>query len=92
MGNYVQSHLTKEEHVVFEAHYNWCIWLLPIIGFIFFSIPLFFVLRYAPSDEVADSMGFPVVMFLIGLWILIYTYIRTQTDEFAITIVRYNLR
>ena len=85
MGNYVQSHLTKEEHVVFEAHYNWCIWLFPIIGFIFFSIPLFFVLRYAPSDEVADSMGFPVVMFLIGLRILIYTYIRTQTDEFAIT-------
>ena len=85
MGNYVQSHLTKDEHVVFEAHYNWCIWLFPIIGFILFSIPWFFVLRYAPSDEVADNMGFPGVMFLIGLWILIYTYIRTQTDEFAIT-------
>lgn len=85
MGNYVNSHLTKEEHIVFEAHYHWCVWILPIIGFLFFSIPLLFVLSYAPSDEVADNLGLPCAMFLFGLWILIYTYIKTTTDEFAIT-------
>jgi hypothetical protein len=85
MGNYVNSHLTKEEHVVFEAHYHWCVWIVPIIGFVFFSIPLFFVLSYAPSDEIADNLGLPCAMFLFGLWMLIYTYIKTTTDEFAIT-------
>lgn len=85
MGNYVNSHLTKEEHVVFEAHYHWSIWIAPVIGFIFFSIPLLFVLSYAPSDEVADNLGLPCGMFLLGIWILVYTYIKTTTDEFAIT-------
>ncbi len=85
MGNYVDAHLTREEHVVFEAHYHWCVWILPIIGFLLCSGPLLFVLHYAPSDEVADHLGFPCAMFLLGLWILIYTYIKTTTDEFAIT-------
>ena len=85
MGNYVNSHLTKEEHVVFEAHYHWSIWIAPIIVFIIFSIPLLFVIGYAPSDEIADNLGFPCGMFLFGIWILIYTYIKTTNDEFAIT-------
>lgn len=85
MGNYVNSHLTREEHVVYEAHYHWCVWILPIIGFVFCSIPLFFVLSYAPSDEVSDYMAIPCVMLLFGLWILFYTYLKTTTDEFAIT-------
>lgn len=85
MGGYVDSHLTKGEHVVFEAHYHWCVWILPIIGFVLFSIPLFLVLRYTPSEEVSDYVGGPCALFLLGLWILIYTYLKTTTDEFAIT-------
>lgn len=85
MGNYVNSHLTKQEHVVFEAHYHWCIWILPIIIFVFFSIPLLLTISYVPSDEVADSLLLPCAIFFTGLWILIYTGIKTATDEFAIT-------
>lgn len=89
MGNYVNSHLTKQEHVVFEAHYHWCIWILPIIGFVSFSIPLLliigFTINYASSDGVDDIIILPCLIFLIGLWILIYTYIKTTTDEFAIS-------
>lgn len=89
MGNYVNSHLTRQEHVVFEAHYHGCIWIFPIIGFVLFSIPLLliigFTISYAPSDGVADVLILPCLIFLIGLWILIYTYIKTTTDEFAIT-------
>lgn len=89
MGNYVNSHLTKQEHVVFEAHYHWCIWILPIIGFVLFTIPLLFIIgftiSYASSDGVGDIIILPCLIFLIGLWILIYTYIKTTTDEFAIT-------
>ena len=83
MGNYVNSHLTKEEHVVFEAHYHKSIWIAPVIGFIFFTIPLLRVL--SSSDEVANNSGFLCAMFLFGVWILIYTYIKTTTNEIAIT-------
>lgn len=85
MGNYVQSHLTKEEHVVFEAHYSWCIWILPVIAFLFLSAPLLLALQQETSYGETNDMGFPCAVFLLGVWILIYTFIRTQTDEFAIT-------
>lgn len=88
MSNYVQSHLSEGEHVLFEAHYNGCIWIKPIIVFLLFSVPLFVVLFYTPSYEFADNINILVlcvIMFLIGLWGLIRTYIKIHTDEIAIT-------
>ena len=56
MGNYVNSHLATEEHVVYEAHHHWCIWILPILGFVFFSIPCLGVIISIPSDELDGPM------------------------------------
>ena len=86
MGNYVNSHLATEEHVVYEAHHHWCIWILPIYGFVFFSIPCLGVIISIPSDELDGSMFlFLFSLGLFGIWGLIYTLIKTTTDEFAIT-------
>lgn len=86
MGNYVNSHLATEEHVVYEAHHHWCIWILPILGFVFFSIPCLGVIISIPSDELDGPMFLFLFSFgLFGIWGLIYTLIKTTTDEFAIT-------
>lgn len=74
MGNYVNSHLATEEHVVYEAHHHWCIWILPIYGFVFFSIPCLGVIISIPSDELDGSMFlFLFSLGLFGIWGLIYT-------------------
>lgn len=72
MGNYVNSHLATEEHVVYEAHHHWCIWILPIYGFVFFSIPCLGVIISIPSDEL-DGLTFLFLfsLGLFGIWGLI---------------------
>ena len=86
MGNYVNSHLATEEHVVYEAHHHWCIWILPILGFVFFSIPCLGVIISIPSDKLdGPDFLFFFSLGLFGIWGLIYTLIKTTTDEFAIT-------
>lgn len=52
----------------------------------FFSIPCLGVIISIPSDELDGSMFlFLFSLGLFGIWGLIYTLIKTTTDEFAIT-------
>lgn len=84
MGNYINANLTREEHVVYEAHYHWSIWIWPLIGASFFLIPTYYLFKDAASHGMSPE---PITWALMtfGLAILLFTYLKVATDEFAIT-------
>lgn len=84
MGNYINANLTKEEHVVYEAHYHWSIWIGSLIGASFFFVPMLNLLIEANSQDMSPA---PItwVLMIIGFLILFCTYLKVVTDEFAIT-------
>lgn len=79
MGNYINANLTKEEHVVYEAHYHWVFWIAPMFFIIIFILPV--IINPESPNEVPILYIFP----LISVAIFVYTYLRVTTDEFAIT-------
>lgn len=84
MGNYINANLTKEEHVVYEAHYHWSIWIGALIGASFFFVPMLNLLIEANNQDMSPA---PItwVLMIIGFLILFFTYLKVVTDEFAIT-------
>ena len=84
MGNYINANLTKEEHVVYEAHYHWSIWIGSLIGASFFFVPMLNLLIEANNQDMSPA---PItwVLMIIGFLILFFTYLKVVTDEFAIT-------
>ena len=82
MGNYINANLTKEEHVVYEAHYHWSIWLGSLIGASFFFVPMRNLLIEAMNQHMSPA---PItwVLMIIGFLILFFTYLKVVTDEFA---------
>lgn len=84
MGNYINANLTKEEHVVYEAHYHWSIWIGSLIGASFFFVPMLNLLIEANNQHMSPA---PItwVLMIIGFLILFLTYLKVVTDEFAIT-------
>ena len=84
MGNYINANLTKEEHVVYEAHYHWSIWIGSLIGASFFFVPMLNLLIEANNQDMSPA---PItwVLMIIGFLILFLTYLKVVTDEFAIT-------
>ena len=84
MGNYINANLTKEEHVVYEAHYHWSIWIGSLIGASFFFVPMLNLLIEANNQHMSPA---PItwVLMIIGFLILFFTYLKVVTDEFAIT-------
>ena len=84
MGNYINANLTKEEHVIYEAHYHWSIWIGSLIGASFFFVPMINLLIEANNQDMSPA---PItwVLMIIGFLILFFTYLKVVTDEFAIT-------
>lgn len=84
MGNYINANLTKEEHVVYEAHYHWSIWIGSLICASFFFVPMLNLLIEANNQDMSPA---PItwVLMIIGFLILFFTYLKVVTDEFAIT-------
>ena len=102
MGNYINSNLVKGERVVYEAHYHWTVWVVPILAFLILTVPV--ILVYSTANNYNDTYyyddysysyrsepsipAFIWIFPLIGVSILILTFAKVVTDEFAVTTQR----
>ena len=93
MNSYVETRLKHDEKIAYKAHYGWTVWLMPVVVFIFLSLPLLSCLD-SPAyeseyDEVytdtASFTGLYIFVFLLGLGVLLYHYLRVKKAEIVIT-------
>lgn len=93
MNSYVETRLKHDEKIAYKAHYGWTVWVMPVVVFIFLSLPLLSCLD-SPAyeseyDEVytdtASFTGLYIFVFLLGLGVLLYHYLRVKKAEIVIT-------
>lgn len=77
MGNYVSNSLIKGEVVVYEGHYHWSYWL----------VPLFWMLLLCVGGGVLVAVGFLLgaVPMAVGVSIFGWYYLKYTSDEMVVT-------
>ena len=93
MNSYVATRLKHEEKIEYRAHYGWTTWVMPVVMFIFLSLPLLSCLDSPAYESEYDEVytdtssftGLYVFVFLLGLGVLLYHYLRIKKAEIAIT-------
>lgn len=91
MGNYINSSLVKGERVVYEAHYHWTVWVMPVFFNVIFTLPILLIYSESIANGYEYSSGVPGFVWifpLLGVLLLILTYAKVVTDEFAVTTQR----
>lgn len=93
MNSYVATRLKHDEKIAYKAHYGWTTWVMPVVMFIFLSLPLLSCLDSPAYESEYDEVytdtssftGLYVFVFLLGLGVLLYHYLRIKKAEIAIT-------
>jgi len=80
--SYIDRNLLSGEQVVYRTRLHWLLFILPVLFTVLVLLPVTWYLYQGSSSQ------FAWIPFVLGLFILLVTFIKRQSSDFAVTTKR----